>query len=96
MGAGVTKVKIGDEVVVHPGSWDPKDPLVRAGKDPMLATSAQIWGYNTNFGSFGQFCVAYEYQVLPKAIQLTWEEAAAPTLVGATAYRMLYGWKGHE
>lgn len=96
VGAGVTKVKIGDEVVVHPGSWDPKDPLVKAGKDPMLAGSAQIWGYNTNFGSFGQFCLAYEYQVLPKARQLTWEEAAAPTLVGATAYRMLYGWRGHE
>lgn len=96
VGAGVTKVKIGDEVVVHPGSWDPKDPLVKVGKDPMLAASAQIWGYNTNFGSFAQFCLAYEYQVLPKARQLTWEETAAPTLVGATAYRMMYGWKGHE
>lgn len=96
VGAGVTKVKIGDEVVVHPGSWDPKDPLVKAGKDSMLAASAQIWGYNTNFGSFAQFCLAFEYQVLPKARQLTWEEAAAPTLVGATAYRMMYGWKGHE
>jgi crotonyl-CoA carboxylase/reductase len=96
IGTGVTNVKIGDEVVVHPGFWDPKDPHVKAGKDPMLAASAQIWGYNTNFGSFGQFCLAYEHQVLPKAKHLTWEAAAAPTLVGATAYRMLHGWKGHE
>ncbi len=44
----------------------------------MLSPSAQIWGYNTNFGSFGQFCLAYEHQVLPKAKHLTWEEAAAP------------------
>jgi len=61
----------------------------------MLAPSAAIWGYNTNFGSFGQFCVAQEHQVLPKAPHLTWEEAAAPTLVGTTAYRMLFGWEGH-
>ena len=25
----------------------------------------------------------------------TWEEAAAPTLVGTTAYRMLHGWAGN-
>lgn len=96
IGVGVRNVKVGDEVVVHPGSWDPNDPHVKSGKDPMLAATAQIWGYNTNFGSFGQFCLAYEHQVLPKAKQLTWEQAAAPTLVGATAYRMLHGWKGHE
>jgi crotonyl-CoA carboxylase/reductase len=96
VGSGVKNVKIGDEVVVHPGYWDPKDPDVQAGRDPMLTASAQIWGYNTNFGSFGQFCLAYDHQVLPKAKHLTWEQAAAPTLVGTTAYRMLHGWKGHE
>ena len=95
VGSGVEHVKIGDEVVIHPGYWDPNDPYVKSGKDPMLAPSAQIWGYNTNFGSFGQFCIAYEHQVLPKARHLTWEEAAAPTLVGATAYRMLHGWREH-
>ncbi len=95
VGPGVQQVKIGDNVVVHHGYWDPKDPHVTAGKDPMLAGSAQIWGYNTNFGSFAQFCIAYEHQILPKARHLTWEEAAAPTLVGTTAYRMLHGWAGH-
>lgn len=96
VGANVKNIKIGDEVVIHPGYWDPKDPHVQAGKDPMLSSTAQIWGYNTNFGSFGQFCLVYEHQVLPKAKHLTWEEAAAPTLVGTTAYRMLYGWAGHH
>jgi len=95
VGSNVSKVKVGDQVVVAPGSWDPNDPQARPGKDPMLAPSAQIWGYNTNFGSFGQFCIAYEHQILPKATHLTWEQAAAPTLVGATAYRMLHGWKEH-
>lgn len=95
VGPEVAGINVGDEVVVAPGSWNPDDPHVKGGKDPMLAPSAQIWGYNTNFGSFGQFCIAWDHQVLPKAKHLTWEEAAAPTLVGATAYRMLYGWKEH-
>lgn len=97
VGDGVRHVTVGDRVVVHPGWWDANDPWVLAGKEPMIAPSAKIWGYDapSNFGSFGQFCVAQEHQVLPKAPQLTWEAAAAPTLVGTTAYRMLYGWSPH-
>lgn len=95
VGPDVKGINVGDEVIVAPGNWHPDDAHVKAGKDPMLAPSAQIWGYNTNFGSFGQFCIVWDHQVLPKAKHLTWEKAAAPTLVGATAYRMLYGWKEH-
>lgn len=95
IGDQVDGITVGDEVVTHPGWWDPEDPWVKAGKDPMLAPSAAIWGYNTNFGSFGQFCVAQNHQILLKAPHLSWEEAAAPTLVGTTAYRMLHGWQGN-
>jgi crotonyl-CoA carboxylase/reductase len=95
VGAQVTDVSVGDEVIVHPGYWDESDPWVLAGEDPMIAPSARIWGYDTNFGSFGQFCRVQAHQVLPKAAHLTWEEAAAPTLVGTTAYRMLHGWPGN-
>jgi crotonyl-CoA carboxylase/reductase len=95
VGRNVTRVKVGDKVVVHPGYWDPDDPWVTSGKDPMLAPSARIWGYDTNFGSFAQFCIAQEHQCMPKAPHLSWEEAAAPTLVGTTAYRMLFGWEGN-
>jgi crotonyl-CoA carboxylase/reductase len=97
VGDGVERVKVGDEVVVHPGWWRSDDPWVQAGKDPMISSSARIWGYDhdRNFGSFGQFAVAQEHQVLPKADHLTWEAAAAATLVGATAYRMLFGWQGN-
>lgn len=95
IGDEVTGVAVGDEVITHPGWWNPDDPWIKAGKDPMIAPSAAIWGYDTNFGSFGQFCIAQGHQVLPKAPHLTWEEAAAPTLVGTTAYRMLFGWEGH-
>jgi crotonyl-CoA carboxylase/reductase len=95
VGSNVSNVAVGDEVITHPGYWDAEDPFIAQGKDPMIAPSAGIWGYNTNFGSFGQFCVAQSHQVLEKAPHLTWEEAAAPTLVGTTAYRMFYGWEGH-
>jgi crotonyl-CoA carboxylase/reductase len=96
LGEGVEGHRVGDHVVVHPGHWSPEDPHVLAGRDPMLAASARIWGYNTNFGSFAQFCLAQSHQVLPKAEHLSWEAAAAPTLVGTTAYRMLHGWAGHR
>jgi crotonyl-CoA carboxylase/reductase len=94
-GSEVTNVRVGDEVVIHHGWWDQNDPWVQAGKDPMIAPSAKIWGYETNYGSFGQFAIAQAHQCLPKAGHLTWEEAAASTLVGSTAYRMLYGWQGN-
>ena len=59
----------------------------------MFDPSFRIWGYESNWGSFAQFTKVQAHQCMPKAPEhLTWEEAAAPTLVGATAYRMLMGW----
>jgi len=95
VGAEVKNVKIGDEVVVHCGHWDPTDPHVAAGKDPMLAPTQKIWGYETNWGSFAQYAKVQDHQCLPKPPHLAWEEAAAYMLVGATAYRMLFGWPPH-
>ncbi len=92
VGSEVTNVKVGDRVVVHAGQWDHDDPDVVAGRDPGLAGSFRVWGYDTCWGSFAQFCKVQAHQCLPKAEGLTWEEAAAPTLTGATAYRMLFGW----
>jgi crotonyl-CoA carboxylase/reductase len=95
VGSEVTGVQVGDEVVVHCGWWDHEDPHVKAGRDPVLAPSMRIWGYETNWGSFAQFAKVKDHQVLPKPPELTWEEAAAYMLVGATAYRMLHGWSEH-
>ena len=92
VGEGVTNVKVGDRVVVHAGQWDPDDPKVMAGVDPGVADSFRVWGYDTCWGSFSQFCKVQAHQCLPKSPRLTWEEAAAPTLTGSTAYRMLFGW----
>lgn len=92
VGKDVRNVKVGDEVVTHCGWWDHDDPTITAGKDPMFAPSQLIWGYETNWGSFAQFTKVQDHMCLPKPAQLTWEEAAAYMLVGATAYRMLHGW----
>ena len=95
VGSEVVNVEVGDEVIVHHGWWDRNDPWVKAGRDPMIAPSARIWGYETNYGSFGQFAIAQAHQCLPKPPRLSWEEAAAAPLVGTTAYRMLFGWEGN-
>jgi crotonyl-CoA carboxylase/reductase len=96
VGSDVKNVKVGDEVVVHCGSWDIHAPEVLSGDDPMFSPTFKIWGYETNYGSFAQFTKAQAHQCLPKSPKLTWEEAAAPTLVGSTAYRMLTGWPPHN
>ena len=91
-GSEVTQVKVGDEVVVHSGWWAPDDPWVLSGKDPMLAPSTRIWGYQTNYGGYCQFTKAQSHQCQSKPARLTWEEAACYMLCASTAYRMLMGW----
>jgi crotonyl-CoA carboxylase/reductase len=92
VGENVTNVSVGDHVIVHCGQWDRE---ADGTEDPMFHPSFRIWGYESNWGSFAQFTKVQAHQCLPKAPQLTWEQAAAPTLVGATAYRMLLGWPPH-
>jgi crotonyl-CoA carboxylase/reductase len=95
VGKNVRNVRVGDEVVVHCGMWDIHEPWVAGGGDPMYASSFRIWGYESNYGSFAQFTKVQAHQCLPKPEHLSWEAAAAYMLVGATAYRMLRGWKEH-
>ena len=95
VGSDVTNVKVGDRVVVHCGTWDRNDPVLKQGGDPMYGASFRIWGYETNWGSFAQFTRVQAHQCLPKPKHLTWEASAAYMLVGATAYRMLMGWAPH-
>ncbi len=88
VGAGVTRWKPGDEVVIHCNQASYEDPEVH-GLDPMAAPSQKIWGYETTWGSFAQFTKVQAQQLLPKPQALTWEEAASYGLVYFTAYRML-------
>jgi crotonyl-CoA carboxylase/reductase len=95
VGSDVKNLAVGDRVVIHCGVWDRDCPALRRGDDPMYDPSFKIWGYETNWGSFAQFTKVQAHQCMPKAPHLTWEQAAAPTLVGSTAYRMLMSWPPH-
>src|SRR5215213_6707437 len=88
VGAGVTRWKPGDEVVIHCNQASYEDPEVH-GLDPLAAPSQRIWGYETTWGSFAQFTKVQAQQLLPKPKGLTWEEAASYGLTYFTAYRML-------
>jgi crotonyl-CoA carboxylase/reductase len=88
VGAGVTRWKPGDEVVIHCNQASYEDPEVH-GLDPLAAPSQMIWGYETTWGSFAQFTKVQAQQLLPKPKSLTWEEAASYGLTYFTAYRML-------
>jgi crotonyl-CoA carboxylase/reductase len=88
VGEGVTRWAPGDEVVLHCNQASYEDPEVH-GLDPLAAPSQQIWGYETTWGSFAQFCKVQAQQLLPKPKHLSWEEAASYGLTYFTAYRML-------
>ncbi|MCC6157495.1 MAG: crotonyl-CoA carboxylase/reductase [Deltaproteobacteria bacterium] len=92
IGKDVKNVKVGDEVVIHCGTWDRNCPWVKAGNDPMYSPTFKIWGYETNWGSFAQFTKVQAHQCAPKPRHLSWEQAGAYMLVAATAYRMLHNW----
>ena len=95
VGRKVTRVKPGDEVVIHCNQDDGDDEECNGG-DPMYSTSQRIWGYETPDGSFAQFTNVQAQQLLPRPKHLTWEESACYTLTLATAYRMLFGHHPHE
>ena len=88
VGPGVTRWQPGDEVVIHCNQASYEDPEVH-GLDPMAAPSQRIWGYETTWGSFAEYCKVQAQQLLPKPAALTWEEAASYGLTFFTAYRML-------
>ncbi len=88
VGPGVTRWKVGDEVIIHCNQASYEDPEVH-GLDPMAAPSQRIWGYETTWGSFAQFTKVQAQQLLPKPTNLTWEEAASYGLTYFTAWRML-------
>ena len=96
VGSKVKGLKVGDEVVVAPLIIDPKDPYILSGGDEILAPSIKAWGYETNWGSFAQFCKVKEFQCLPKPSTLSWTEASTCLLSAGTVYRMLTYHKPHN
>lgn len=91
-GPGVTAWKPGDRVVAHCLDVSLESPFGHS--DTMLDPQQRIWGFETNFGGLAQVALVKANQLLPKPEHLTWEEAAAPGLVNATAYRQLVSRNG--
>jgi crotonyl-CoA carboxylase/reductase len=92
VGKGVRDVAIGDPVVLTPSVFDPASRDILMGVDTAQSVTSLAWGYETNFGAFGQFTLVEQYQCLPKPEHLTWEQAACYMLCAGTAYRQLMGW----
>jgi crotonyl-CoA carboxylase/reductase len=88
VGAGVTRWKPGDEVVLHANQASYEDPEVH-GLDPLAAPSQLGWGYQTTWGSFAQFAKVQAQQLLPKPTGLSWVDSSAYAVTYFTAYRML-------
>ncbi|WP_018654035.1 crotonyl-CoA carboxylase/reductase [Actinomadura flavalba] len=91
-GAGVKSWKVGDRVVISPSYVDEEDH--GSYDDGMMSETQLAWGFETNFGSLGEYCIVKANQLIRKPAHLTWEEAGANTLCAATAYRMLVGQHG--
>jgi crotonyl-CoA carboxylase/reductase len=88
VGPGVTRWKPGNEVVMHCNQSCGECPECN-GLDPMACSQQKIWAYESNWGSFADYCKVQAQQLLPKPEHLTWAEAASYGLVYFTAYRML-------
>ena len=70
VGPGVTRWKPGDEVVIHCNQSCGECPECN-GLDPMACTQQKIWAYETNWGSFAEYCKVQAQQLLPKPPALT-------------------------
>ena len=88
VGAGVTRWKPGDEVVMHTAQVSYEDVEVH-GLDPTVAPTAKAWGYETTWGSFAQFTKVQAQQLLPRPQSLSWAEAGSYAGGYFAAYRML-------
>jgi crotonyl-CoA reductase len=91
-GVGVHAWKPGDEVVAHCLSVELEGP--DGHNDTMMDPEQRIWGFETNFGGLAEIALVKSNQLMPKALHLTWEEAASPGLVNSTAYRQLVSRNG--
>jgi crotonyl-CoA carboxylase/reductase len=88
VGAGVTRWKPGDEIVIQANHASYEDPEVH-GLDPLAAPSQLGWGYQTTWGSFAQFAKLQAQQLVPKPAHLSWVDASSYGVTYFTAYRML-------
>lgn len=87
VGAAVSTLAVGDEVVVNPGI-SPVDDIVRWGNDSPMAPGFKIFGEHCR-GGHATYAVAPARNVRPRPAGRSWHECAAYPLAYLTAYRML-------
>jgi crotonyl-CoA reductase len=92
VGADVAHFKPGDEVIIHCNVVSDNELLTT--KDSMLSKSQSIWGYETNFGAFGEYTKTKASQLIKKPKNISWEVAGSYCLTLSTAYRMLISANG--
>ena len=92
VGTAVRHWKVGDRVVITPGAIDEQEPAAQ--QDGLLADRTLAWGFETNYGAFGDYTVVKGTQLMRKPKHLSWEEAACNALCLSTAYRMLISQHG--
>lgn len=88
VGPGVSHWQPGDEVITHPNQSCGQCAACN-GFEPLACEAQKAWGFETSYGSFGEFAKVQAQQLLPKPSQLSWAEAACYGLKLFTAYRML-------
>lgn len=91
-GSAVRNCRPGDHVVIHGALFEHQEPSTY--EDYLFGEQTRIWGYETNFGAFADYCLVRATQILPKPRHLSWAEAAVLTACNGTAYRMLISPKG--
>jgi len=91
VGPDVDDVRVGDAVVLSCGQY----PTASQHSTKCSTAHSEIWGYETNHGSFAEFALVYGYQCHSKPGTMNWESAACFMLTGATAYHQLHGWPPH-
>jgi crotonyl-CoA carboxylase/reductase len=89
VGPGVKYWKVGDEVITHPNQSCGQCAACN-GFEPLSCLHQKAWGFETSWGSFGQYARVQAQQLLRKPPRLSWEAAACYGLKLFTAYRMLF------
>jgi len=87
VGASVSTVRVGDEVVINPGV-SPLADIVALGNDSPMGPGFMIYGEHC-WGGHAQYAVAPSRNVRSRPSGRSWAECAAYPLAYLTAYRML-------
>lgn len=87
VGSAVTRVRVGDRVMINPGLWCGRCPACLAGEES-LCTSFRVIGEHCP-GTAAEYVVVPEENLAPVPPAMPWSEAAAFSLGTLTAWRML-------